>query len=154
MSTAYLDDADLWLLENDPTLAGKSARLLANRRRRENHKSGGTLRDEEIEGGNSLDSAEVAVDDGFTPVNLTGIARYRAERQLLASLTGCPTLAAAARRLGISRQAAHKTYSRLLKRAESRRIAKMVVEDRWAQLPGQPIPCLVGQQLDLFGGGR
>ncbi|XTI71804.1 hypothetical protein ACQAYK_08905 [Acidithiobacillus sp. AC3] len=150
-----LDAADLWLMEHAPEMVGLSATTLANRRRRERHKIGGQILDDAALVAD-FDLAE-ADDDQSQPeavpdVDLIGVARYRAERELIQAIQSCPTIAEAARQIGVSRQAAHKTYTRLLQRAKFRNDARRAM-DRWDNLPPtQPIPYGPGQQLDLFGG--
>ena len=183
----YLDAADLWLLANDPKLAGLTPRRLKNIRRRQYHRSGGKFFEEKTRGKlvdddapreelnfssmivDSSDEEESDTDQAtatepFTcapqvvephrhrPELLTRIAKYPAEKQLIATLADCQSLAQAAARLGITRQAAHKTYSRLLERANAQQATRQAME-QWNSLPPfPPIPFVIGQQMDLFGG--
>lgn len=148
---SYLDAADEWLLNNDPELAGLAPKILCNRRRRENHRSGGKIWDEQVL---DLDDDNPAQPQALPDLDLSRFARYRAERDLIQAIQDCPTLAEAARELGISRQAVTKTYHRLLQRAQAQYDVRQAMV-RWDSLPLSPIPWVDPQgQMDLFGGAQ
>jgi hypothetical protein len=114
MSLQRLDAADLWLLQNDPELAGTSAQALANRRARQAHRPGGALAGEGIsdlideipDPTDGLEPDTSALLD-CAPRNLQPLLRLRLEYP---SASG----AELGRMLGISRQAVSKQRRRLL----------------------------------------
>jgi len=105
-----LDEADRWLLENDPLLSRSSPRTLANRRIRQQHSQGGML----------LDDVEVETPHpprGCDP-NADRLVRLAPPtlRSLVALRVEFPSASQAelARMLGCSRQAVNKKRRRLL----------------------------------------
>lgn len=121
-----LDEADVWLLANDPEYRQsgieEAARRLSNLRRRQNHRIGGVIWEDSLEAEASECDVLQGVDDS-EPFNhgwLSQIAKTPGEKRLVSALTTCTSLAEAGRSLGITRQAANKTFKRLLCRARMR----------------------------------
>lgn len=109
--SSQLDDADRWLLANDPQLSRTTMRALVNRRIRQRHAQGGELL-EDLAAEGSLLRSDVADPDVDRLVRLAP----RAIRKLVALRVEFPAASQAelAKMLGCSRQAVNKKRRRLL----------------------------------------
>lgn len=107
-----LDDADRWLLENDPQLSKTTPRALASRRIRQKHRQGKGVLDDEIVVTETSDLRQVANPNVARLVRLAPPSI----RMLVALRVEFPSASQAelARMLGCSRQAVSKKRQKLL----------------------------------------
>ena len=107
-----LDDADRWLLENDPQLSKTTPRALASRRIRQKHRQGKGVLDDEIVVTETSDLRQVANPNAARRVRLAPPSI----RMLVALRVEFPSASQAelARMLGCSRQAVSKKRQKLL----------------------------------------
>ena len=107
-----LDDADRWLLENDPQLSKTTPRALASRRIRQKHRQGKGVLDDEIVVTETSDLRQVANPNAARLVRLAPPSI----RMLVALRVEFPSASQAelARMLGCSRQAVSKKRQKLL----------------------------------------
>jgi hypothetical protein len=110
--SSQLDDADRWLLENDPQLSRTTMRALVNRRIRQRHALGGELAEDVEEAEAPFPRPDVADPNADRLVRLAPPTI----RKLLALRVEFPSASQAelARLLGCSRQAVSKKRRRLL----------------------------------------
>lgn len=110
--SSHLDDADLWLLKNDPQLFKTTPRALASRRLRQQHVQGRELLD------NVIVVAEGLIPRQEADTNTARLVRLAppALRKLVALRVEFPSASQAelARMLGCSRQAVSKKRRKLL----------------------------------------
>ena len=106
-----LDDADRWLLQNDPHLSKTSPRALASRRIRQQHAQGLALLDDAV----AAEAPQQLMEEDRTAERLVRLAPP-AIRKLVALRLEFPSASQAelARMLGCSRQAVNKKRHRLL----------------------------------------
>ncbi len=107
-----LDDADRWLLENDPQLPKTTPRALASRRIRQQHAQGLALLDDAV---GAAEAPQQLMEEDRTADRLVRLAPP-AIRKLVALRLEFPSASQAelARMLGCSRQAVNKKRQRLL----------------------------------------
>ncbi|WP_371744340.1 ECF-type sigma factor [Acidithiobacillus ferrooxidans] len=106
-----LDEADRWLLQNDPHLSKTSPRALASRRIRQQHAQGLALLDDAV----PAEAPQQLMEEDQTAERLVRLAPP-AIRKLVALRLEFPSASQAelARMLGCSRQAVHKKRQRLI----------------------------------------
>ncbi|MCR1345622.1 MAG: hypothetical protein M0Z85_04675 [Gammaproteobacteria bacterium] len=108
----HLDDADRWLLENDPQLSKTRPQALVSRRIRQQHSQGLELLDDAVV---AAEAPLPLLEDDPTADRLVRLAPP-AIRKLVALRLEFPSASQAelARMLGCSRQAVHKKRQRLI----------------------------------------
>ncbi len=107
-----LDEADRWLLENDPRLSKTSPRALVSRHIRQQHSQGLELLEDAVV---AAEAPQPLLEDNRTADRLVRLAPP-AIRKLVALRVEFPSASQAelARMLGCSRQAVHKKRQRLI----------------------------------------